>query len=246
MMPQNSHSYLETQVLTSPPQKLQLILIEAAIRFAKKAEMLRTQGGDEAEACVAIGRAQKIVSEIISGLNQEVDPELVGQIASIYIFISQALVKANLPENSQQLADAIRILEEERITWRLVCEKLAAESADQNEAAMLHQQTREVEATETDSVVMNATAGNANVTNTGPLSMSAGDLLADTFLQSWRLFHHGRIRSEQAFGTNQAAKRDDCRNTYERFFDRCVEPTSRKIFIIESFGKKLSKNKAVS
>ena len=172
MMPQNSHSYLETQVLTSPPQKLQLILIEAAIRFAKKAEMLRTQGGDEAEACVAIGRAQKIVSEIISGLNQEVDPELVGQIASIYIFISQALVKANLPENSQQLADAIRILEEERITWRLVCEKLAAESADQNEAAMLHQQTREVEATETDSVVMNATAGNANVTNTGPLSMS--------------------------------------------------------------------------
>ena len=172
MMPQNSHSYLETQVLTSPPQKLQLILIEAAIRFAKKAEMLRTQGGDEAEACVAIGRAQKIVSEIISGLNQEVDPELVGQIASIYIFISQALVKANLPENSQQLADAIRILEEERITWRLVCEKLAAESADQNEAAMLHQQTREVEATETDSVVMNATAGNANVTNTSPLSMS--------------------------------------------------------------------------
>lgn len=161
MMPSNANSYLETQVLTSPPQKLQLILIEAAIRFAKKAEALRNQG-EEVAACEAIGRSQKIVSEIIGGLNQEVDPKLVGQIASIYIFISQSLSQANLPENAQQLADAIRILEEERTTWQLVCKKISAEGAQQNEAAVLHQRSPQDKIIDV-SVSVNATAGNASV-----------------------------------------------------------------------------------
>lgn len=160
----DSSSYLETQVLTSPPQKLQLILIEAAIRFTKKAQFCR-EDGDEAGACEAIERAQKIVSEIIGGLNQEVDPELVGQIVSIYIFISRTLSQAHLPENNQQLGDAIRVLEEERTTWQLVCKKIVAEGADQNQAAALHQQLQEKELPKVDTIDVNATAGNAETFN---------------------------------------------------------------------------------
>lgn len=156
----NPNSYLETQVLTSPPQKLQLILIEAAIRFTKKAQFLR-EDGDEAGACEAIERAQKIVAEIIGGLNQEIDLELVGQIASIYIFISRTLSQAHLPENNLQLADAIRVLEEERTTWKLVCEKIATEGADQNQAAILHQQLQKKETSKVDMINVNATAGHA-------------------------------------------------------------------------------------
>lgn len=163
MIPRNSHSYLETQVLTSPPQKLQLILIEAALRFAKKAELLREDGEEEVHASEAIGRAQKIVSEIIGGLNAEVDPELVGNIAAIYIFISRSLSQAYSPENKKALADAIRILEQERITWRMVCEKIAVESSDQNEAAVLHHQSHEKRTFDIDSLEMHSTAGSATM-----------------------------------------------------------------------------------
>ena len=183
MLPSNSNSYLETQVLTSPPQKLQLILIEAAIRFAKKAEKLREQG-EEAAACEAIGRAQKIVCEIIGGLNKDIDPVLVGQIASIYIFISQSLSEANLPENTLPLSDAIRILEEERTTWRLVCEKMSAEGAEQNEAAVLHQQHPQHDTLDVDSVAMNATAGSATVAEGNSLSMPPATYSPTPFFNS--------------------------------------------------------------
>jgi flagellar protein FliS len=185
MMPRNSRSYLETQVLTSPPQKLQLILIEAAIRFAKKAVVLREQG-DENAACELIGRAQKIVSEIIGSLNQETDPELVGQIAAIYVFIARSLSQANLPENSNQLVDAIRILEEERTTWRMVCEKMALEGSGQNEAAVLHQQTQEPKTRydDVDLVAMHATAGNATLPEENPLSMPSATYGPSHFFNS--------------------------------------------------------------
>ena len=171
-MPQKTNSYLEAQVKTATPQKLQLILIEAAIRFVKKAQMHREQE-DEAAACEAIGRAHKIVTEIIGGLRPEVDPELVGRVAPIYVFVARSLAQAFSPENHRKLDDAIRVLEEEQTTWKLVCEQIAAESAGQNDAAVLDQRANQNEtANDIDSIAIHATAGNAAHPVGTPLSPS--------------------------------------------------------------------------
>lgn len=119
-------NYLATEVATAPPQKLQLMLIEGAIRFALQGQD-HWRAGDEGAAAEAISRSQQIVSEIIAGLNPEHDAELVRQVASVYLFVFRALLAAQLEQSEERLQEALRVLEIERQTWRELC--LRTESA---------------------------------------------------------------------------------------------------------------------
>ncbi len=117
------HNYLETEVLTAPPQKLQLMLIDGAIRFGQQARSLWTQGRDD-EAGEAIIRCQQIVAQLLAGLRRESQPELVRQVAGVYLFVLNCLIDAHLNRNEQRLSEALAVLAEEQATWRAVCEKL--------------------------------------------------------------------------------------------------------------------------
>ncbi len=124
---QTAHeNYLVTQVMTAPPQKLQLMLIEGAIRAARLARQ-QWQSGDAGGASEAIIRAQEILSTLIAGLNHAVAPELVRRVAGVYAFVHRSLVEANLRHDEAKLDDVLRVLEEERETWREVCATVAAE-----------------------------------------------------------------------------------------------------------------------
>lgn len=127
-------SYLETEVMTAPPQKLQLMLIEGAIRCGRQTQAHWKAGRDD-QACETLIRAQQIVTELINGLNREAHPELVKKVASVYLFIYRGLVEAGLEHDEEKLDDAIRVLEEERETWRSVCEKGVAAEATANSRA---------------------------------------------------------------------------------------------------------------
>ena len=119
-----SNDYLETQVLTASPQKLQLMLIDGALRSVRLAR--RHWENDESEAgCHAVVRAQQIVTELLAGLNHQIDPKLVRRVASIYVFVFRSLVDAALGQNPAKLDDALRVLEVERETWRQVCRELS-------------------------------------------------------------------------------------------------------------------------
>ncbi len=121
-------TYLETEVLTATPQKLQLMLIDGALRFVELARHHWKNDKDE-EACEALIRAQRIVTELLGGLNKDVDPDLAGKVASIYLFVFRTLLAANNERDEEKLDDVVRILNIERETWRQVCEKLGAENA---------------------------------------------------------------------------------------------------------------------
>jgi flagellar protein FliS len=56
-------------VLTAPPQKLQLMLIEGAIRFGLQARSLWNEDRG-AEACEALVRSQEIVVELMNVARQ--------------------------------------------------------------------------------------------------------------------------------------------------------------------------------
>jgi flagellar protein FliS len=119
--------YLSDQVLTAPPQKLQLMLIDGAIRFGLQARALWDEGRS-ADACEALIRSQEIVVELLTTARQS-GHEL-GRRASLeYLFVFQRLVASSLSRGGQPLADALRILAEQRETWRMVCEQFGAEPA---------------------------------------------------------------------------------------------------------------------
>jgi flagellar secretion chaperone FliS len=119
------NDYLVTEVMTASPQKLRLMLIEAALRHCQRVAQGWEQGQREVAAQSLI-RAQEIVCELLSGTNKDADAALVRRTNGVYMFVFRQLGMAQLRNDSAKLADAARILELERETWRQVCAQLAA------------------------------------------------------------------------------------------------------------------------
>ena len=118
-------NYLETEVMTATPQKLQYMLLDAAILAIQKTKQLWAAQRDE-DACETLIRAQHIVSELLCGLNREIDADLAKKVAAIYLFVFRSLMDVNMQKDVQKLDGALRVLEIERETWRRVCEELGS------------------------------------------------------------------------------------------------------------------------
>jgi flagellar protein FliS len=126
-MSQNaSFEYLKNSVLTAPPEQLQLMLYDGAIRFvtAGRDALVAT---DYEGAFNGFDRAQRIVLQLHGGLRREVHAELVDQIASLYNFVYRRLVDANSERDPAAADDALQILRHMRETWTLLLDKLAQE-----------------------------------------------------------------------------------------------------------------------
>ncbi len=134
MQPSIRDNYLETEVMTATPQKLQSMLIEAAIRNLQRGKHLRSENQHD-QACEVLIRAQEIVTQILTGLNREVDADLTRKVASVYMFVFRSLNDAQVGQDDAKLDECIRVLEVERETWRLLCEKLEQEQSGESEAA---------------------------------------------------------------------------------------------------------------
>ena len=133
-------NYLVTEVMTATPQKLQLMLIDAAIRSARQARK-HWQDSNHEQAREGLIHAQEILGEMLAGLNREVAPELVNNLAGVYMFVFRALVEANHQHDEKKLDDALRILEIERETWQQVCGQLGSskQEADETTASFVLQ-----------------------------------------------------------------------------------------------------------
>ena len=123
-----SHSttrrYLEDAVRTASPQKIRLMLIEAAIRNIERTRMAWQEAeSDDANSLEYLIKAQDIVTELLASLDRDTEPELASKVAGIQMFIYRCLLEAGLEHSVEKLDDAKRILEEERETWRLACEQ---------------------------------------------------------------------------------------------------------------------------
>ena len=116
--------YLLTQVKTATPQKLQLLLIDTALRSANRARQYWQQGRNDL-AVRALLNAQEVVAQMLAAIDREAGGDLAQRVSALYTFIYRSLVKAGHRHEEKSLADAIRILEIERETWRQVCDKLA-------------------------------------------------------------------------------------------------------------------------
>jgi flagellar secretion chaperone FliS len=129
--PQNAH-YLESRVLTAPPQRLQLMLIEGAIRFGREA-LAAMDNGDTIAAATPLMRMFDIMAELLAGAREK-KTSLNEQIAAFYTYLFRLVAEAKVNENAEKLGEALELLEFERQTWQLVCDKIG-NSADPSNAA---------------------------------------------------------------------------------------------------------------
>jgi flagellar secretion chaperone FliS len=122
MTPIASDEYLQSAVLTATPEQLHLMLYDGAIRFARQAaEALRQN--DYETSCEKLLRAQKIITEMKSGLRPDVHPQLCEHMTGLYNFVYWRLVDANLRRDVAAIDEALEILDFQRETWRLLVEK---------------------------------------------------------------------------------------------------------------------------
>lgn len=113
--------------MTSSPAQLHLMLIEGALRFARQADQAMGQE-DEIAGNAALTRLIDVVAEMLAGVRHS-QGEINRKLADLYQFVFSTVVSSYVRFDRLKLAEAVRILEFERETWRLACEHIARSSA---------------------------------------------------------------------------------------------------------------------
>lgn len=111
------NNYLATEVLSATPNKLISMLYAGAIKEIKMAQMA-AENDDLAKVHVNLVKAQDIIMELRYAVNEEVAPELGSQLITLYEFMYQTLVDANVNKTTVQLTDVINLLTELANTWQ--------------------------------------------------------------------------------------------------------------------------------
>ena len=127
-MDEAPNQYLKDAILTAPPEQLQLMLYDGAIRFIRQGlKGLESRQWDQ--SFEGFSRAQKIVIELLNSLNYEVDRALCTQMASLYNFVYRKLLDASVQRDPKPATEALGLIEYQRQTWLLLLDKLRQERA---------------------------------------------------------------------------------------------------------------------
>ncbi len=127
-MAQDGYSqYQHNQLMTASPAKLLLAAYDGAIRFCRIGlEKMRERRFDEQST--NINKALAIVCELLSTLNESIEPQLVARLKSIYTYVIEKLAHANLACDEASIQEAIKILSDLRETWAKAEQIILAEN----------------------------------------------------------------------------------------------------------------------
>lgn len=111
--------YREIEFQTASPEGLVVKMYDGAIRFARRA-IECNRSGRIAERGQALSRALAVVSELRSCLDFDQGGEVARNLESLYNYISDRLLEANLRGRSEPIEESVQILEMLREAWREV------------------------------------------------------------------------------------------------------------------------------
>jgi flagellar protein FliS len=120
--------YLESKVATGSSHRLHLMLIDGAIRFGRRAEEALRRG-DPMAAAEPLKRVVDIVGEMLVGVRGQ-NTELNRKIADFYLFLFRRVAEAKVNDDVDTLAEALTLLEYERETWQMACDKIASQGPE--------------------------------------------------------------------------------------------------------------------
>ncbi len=120
--------YQRTEVESSDPKRLVVMLFDAAVRFLHQAAEAMARRDCE-QQCHLITRAQRILTELTCALDDDADRELSGNLRLLYTWLHTQLSEASIEDDSEKLSQVITIVEDLRNTWtkaEIACRRQAA------------------------------------------------------------------------------------------------------------------------
>lgn len=109
--------YQQNYILSAPPEKLVVLLCEGALKFVRLAKKAMEEK-DYAGANSYIIRAEDIVMELNESL--DMDYEISKNLRSLYNFIYQKLIEANIKKDPAAISEIEPLLEDLKETWQRV------------------------------------------------------------------------------------------------------------------------------
>lgn len=112
----HAQEYRKNAVLGASPAQLVVMLYDGALRFTQ-AGRVAMRAKDLPRQNEALQRAQKIVVELFSTLDHEKGGEIASNLASLYGFVLDKLMEANVYDRESALDEAERPIRELRDAW---------------------------------------------------------------------------------------------------------------------------------
>lgn len=97
------------EIKTATPEMVIVKLYQGALRFIRTAKQ-HQEAGEIANRAAAIGRALAIVNELQHSLNLAEGGEIASNLDSLYFFVTDRLLEANVRGTLQPLDDAAGVL----------------------------------------------------------------------------------------------------------------------------------------
>ena len=126
----NGKDYIENQVLTATPHQLHLMVVDGALRFARKAAQA-TEQQDFEQAHFALDKSRDLVAELIGGLDPAQQPELVDQLKALFVFVYENLNHADVKQDASYIHDGIKVLSIHRESWCELIEQLPSSTPEE-------------------------------------------------------------------------------------------------------------------
>jgi flagellar protein FliS len=135
MSKSSDSQYLESKILTASQPRLHLILLEGAIRFGQQAKQ---KWNDETpvESERLLNRMMDVVEELTLASGSD-ESEISKQLVEQYAFLYRELGASRIHRDLQKLDECLQLLEFHRQTWKLACEKVAADSPTPSKTPVL-------------------------------------------------------------------------------------------------------------
>ena len=108
--------YRSTQILSSRPERLILLLYDGAIKFIHQGQQALEKEQLE-QAHNSLIRAQNILVELMGSLNFEKGGEIASNLFRIYEFMHYTLVQANIKKKPEPLGRICEQLKQLRESW---------------------------------------------------------------------------------------------------------------------------------
>ena len=116
-----NQNYLETKVQTASQPQLQLMLLDGASRFCRRAIESGT-AGEIGECSTALDKTMSIVEELLRSVAGRGEP-ISAQLEEQYEFLFRELASSRLEGDLERLAGCLQLIDFQRDTWRLAIEK---------------------------------------------------------------------------------------------------------------------------
>lgn len=109
-------TYKENSILTASPEQILLMLYDGAISFLNRAK-IHMQEKDNEQTNFCIIKAERIIAEFMNTLNFDVGGELANNLYSLYNYLYNRLIEANIKKDSEILDEVLNHLQNLRTTW---------------------------------------------------------------------------------------------------------------------------------